>query len=397
MISIPILNKTCFDGIDSSPRRSGVGVRKLPVSPRISHLVSPVLLTSGPHHTETAFPYAEASMFCSKCYSPGEMKRLYILDCCSSILSHACSVCGDLFSESPLIKSISTSCVYPVAHECESCGWRICLKCNMVQNMQKSIGHAKSQIENEHVSKVLFMEQEVRDLQDKLVFATPRRLSECGNVSVCASPEGSPSSDLAQSFRVRMSDLETRLGVEKRTREQTSALLSSIQKEYMQYKTDVEMHLESNAAEQILLQSRLVEQSVLLADARARIDDLTSVQRRDSRDNNATVGNVLSQREAILINENNRLKEEVDLLKVSIHTDFDNWKRTVMKQVKNECIRYRSRLEKNIQHLPTDESPLNDENEKELDFLFDHVDWTASVHDLSPERIKEYITATTPS
>ena len=163
----------------------------------------------------------------------------------------------------------------------------------------------------------------------------------------------------------------------------------------MQHKTDVEMHLESNTAENVLLQSRLIEQSVLLADARARIDELSSTQRMERSD--CVSGSSLTQREALLINENNHLKEEVDSLKVSIHIDFDNWKRVVLKQVKTECVKYRERLRKlHVEEFAEDPAtPEESLNEKELDFLFDEVDWTGGIEELrqSPLRMKAYVSS----
>jgi hypothetical protein len=201
-------------------------------------------------------------------------------------------------------------------------------------------------------------------------------------------------------------ELENKVFSDRKSREQISALISSLQKEYMQYKTDAEMHMESNAAEQVLLQSRLIEQSVLLADARARIDELTSVQRRTP--SSPSKSGAMSQREALLINENNQLKEEIDCLKISMHAEFDNWKRTVLKQVRNECIKYRDRLRKNLMRMDGDGSTLAENekggeenepstdnllNEKELDYLFDEVDWTGDMQqlDMTPEKLRQHV------
>lgn len=140
------------------------------------------------------------------------------------------------------------------------------------------------------------------------------------------------------------------------------------------------MNLESSAAEQVLLQSRLIEQSVLLADARARIDELSSIHRRTPIESSSSG---LSQREALLINENNHLKEEIDSLKLSLHHEFDHWKKSVMRQVRNECVRYRDRLKKSLllvaerEDIPEDYD--NSLNQKDLDYLFDEVDWTGDV------------------
>ena len=398
MVSMPVLNKNGFEfGTFREDKVAGKESR-LSVSPKVqrSPLFSadstprsvPEIIEpscSEPADVVSAFPYASVSLSCSKCYAPGEMKRVYVQECSSSILSHACSICGDKFCDSPMIKCVSIDCVTPVAHECESCGYRVCIKCNMLENMQKSV----AEVDAKNASRMSTMQLEIQNLNDKLLVGSlsPSRASTPGpSHSTIAQ---SPASDVLQSFKDRLIEVEAKLTAEKRAKEQLSALLNSLQNEYSQYKTDVEMHLESNAAEQILLQSRLVEQSVLLADARARIDELTSVQRREADGPRKSSSSVLSQREAILINENNRLKEEVDLLKVSMHADFDNWKRTVLKQVKNECLRYRSRLQKNLRIESAD--PVSgdpDENEKELDFLFDEVDWTGDLKDISPERVR---------
>jgi hypothetical protein len=208
-------------------------------------------------------------------------------------------------------------------------------------------------------------------------------------------------------------ELENKLSSERKSREQLTGLVSSLQKEYIQYKTDVEMHLESNAAEQVLLQSRLIEQSVLLADARARIDELTSVQRRTPSPSSQRGGNnAMSQREALLVNENNHLKEEIDSLKISMHADFDNWKRTVLKQVRGECIKYRQRLKRGVMDATASESGGGDAletekevdnhenllNEMELDYLFDEVDWTGDMQllEMTPEKIRQHVSSNSP-
>ena len=95
------------------------------------------------------------------------------------------------------------------------------------------------------------------------------------------------------------------------------------------------------------------------------------------------------------------------MLKTSMHADFDNWKRTVMKQVKTECLKYRQRLRGSMtgrqeMEAATDfnSASLAEDgeefmNEKELDFLFDEVDWTGDVEQMnsSPDRMKEYVDA----
>lgn len=405
-VPIPVLNKSGCEATPKMTQFKPEGTRWLPAripsvllapevgDERVAHV--PSSSAFAPHHSESAFPYATPSLNCTNCFAPGEMKRVYISDCSSSILSHACSLCSDSFLDSPLIACITPNCMYPVAHECEACGWRVCVACNIGLNVQKQITSIRKELEAElelkHATKVKLVEQEVKDLGDKLILSNSTPSEQEGmRTPPCMSPLGllgSPG-ELMQSMKDRLLDLEARLSLEKRSKEQLAAFSSSIQKEFIQYKTDIEMDLESSSAEQVLLQSRLVEQSVLLADARARIDELTSVQRREFGSKSSSG---LSQREAILINENNRLKEEVDSLKMSVHTDFDNWKRTVMKQVKNECIRYRSRLGRNPTVTdPTREVPeiIDDENERELDFLFDQVDWTGNMQDLSTEFVSK--------
>jgi hypothetical protein len=309
------------------------------------------------------------------------MKRLYLWEFVGSILSHSCSVCGDSLSNGPLMRSISPGYRFPVAHECDSCNWKVCLRCNIKASVQKETGLAKQEAEAEaekrYINQLSTMDRLVQQLTLSAV-----------NVS---RSEGVVPAAMLETFKDTIVDLETRLNNEKRSKDQLSSLLSSLQKEYIQYKSDVEMHLESNAAEQVLLQSRLVEQSVLLADARARIDELTSIQRMETNQ----FMKKSSTREAMLVNENSHLKEEIDALKVSIHLDFDNWKRSVMKQVKGECVKYRDRLRQSLSIDNNDQkNSANDlDNEKELDFLFDELDWTGGIEDLqkSPEKMKHYI------
>ena len=369
--------------------------------------------SAGPISIEYPLPYTEQHMTCGKCYTPEEMRHIYVFDCVSNILTHACSLCGVPLSQSPAIRSISPDYPFPVAHECESCGWRVCIRCDIIENVQKGLSRLKAQTEADcsqvYEAKIKLLEQEIKHLSepDSSTTIAPRLPSPSGSSS------GSSTPPLVDSYRDRILELEIKVSSEKKSREQLSALISSLQKEYMQYKTDAEMHMESNAAEQVLLQSRLIEQSVLLADARARIDELTSVQRRTP--SSPTKSGAMSQREALLINENNQLKEEIDCLKISMHAEFDNWKRTVLKQVRNECIKYRDRLRKNLLRMDEDQSttvaengnvggendPSTDNllNEKELDYLFDEVDWTGDMQqlDMTPEKLRQHVAAVASS
>ena len=366
--------------------------------------------SAGTVRVDYPLPYTEQHMTCSKCYTPEEMRQLYVLDCVSNILTHACSLCGVALSQSPAIRSISPDYPFPVAHECESCGWRVCIRCDIIENVQKGLARLKAQTEAETVeayeAKIKLLEQEMQHVSETepSLTAAPRIPSPSGSSS------GSCTPPLVESYRDRILELENKVSLDRKSREQLSALISSLQKEYMQYKTDAEMHMESNAAEQILLQSRLIEQSVLLADARARIDELTSVQRRTPSSPSKSGGGALSQREALLINDNNQLKEEIDCLKISMHAEFDNWKRTVLKQVRNECIKYRDRLRKNLLRMDDDtngtvtnthdgeeQNPSSDDllNEKELDYLFDEVDWTGDMQqlDMTPDKLRQHVAA----
>jgi len=293
----------------------------------------------------------------------------------------------------------------------------------MIENVQKGLSRLKveteSEVEERYLNKTKLLEREIQLLS---TLPSPTEdLSPASNNDRIPTPPpmmGSaptgPQPELIESFRERIMELEYKFSSERKSKEQLSALVSSLQKEYIQYKTDVEMHLESNAAEQVLLQSRLIEQSVLLADARARIDELTSVQRRTPSPvkSGSSAAAIMSQREALIVNENNHLKEEIDSLKISMHADFDNWKRTVLKQVRGECIKYRQRLKKSMRIDEEEASPDNtpmygdagmpdpvqpDEdvllNEKELDFLFDEVDWTGDMQqlDMTPEKLRSRI------
>jgi len=342
--------------------------------------------------TEAPLPFATENMSCDKCFSSSVMKKIYACDFVGVILSHSCSVCGDSLSKSSAVKSLSSSYRYPVSHECEACGWKVCLQCNMCGSVNRKMEAVKQSVaidmEAKYRSQIILLEKQIEGL-------TP----------VPTSPDDSlitMKADLVLSFKEKVVGLESQLVTEMSAKEHVSSLLSSLQKEFMQYKTDVEMHLESNAAEQVLLQSRLVEQSVLLADARARIDELSSTQRHQAHGTNRS-DTGLTQREALLINENHHLREEIDSLKVSIHLDFDDWKRVILKQVKAECVKYRDRLRSSLRlDGGEDIPPHNDDdltNERELDFLFDQVDWTGASEELkhTPQRMKAYIESTRAS
>lgn len=340
---------------------------------------------------ETPLPFAGDGMSCGRCYSHIAMKGIYASDFVGNILSHSCSICGDSLSRSSLVKCLSPLYQFPVSHECESCGWAVCIGCNIKGAVNREIEVGKrdlaKELEARYKSEIHLLEKQVEGL-------TPPSQEELSSLTTMKA-------DLILSFKEKVVSLESQLVSELKAKEQLSALLSSLQKEFIQYKTDVEMHLESNAAEQVLLQSRLVEQSVLLADARARIDELTSTQRHQARGNKPRFGDGLTQREALLINENHHLKEEIDSLKVSIHLDFDNWKRVVLRQVKAECVKYRDRL-RSSRRLDSDEDLPHDEdltNERELDYLFDQVDWTGGSEELkqTPQRMKAYIESTRAS
>ena len=315
-------------------------------------------------------PFAEETLPCTRCHSPTVMRRIFLWEFVGSILTHACSVCSDSLAASSTVKCLVPNYRFPVAHECESCGWRVCLGCNMRSSVQKEVRRSSQIAESETEGRLRGQMAVVERQIEQLTIAAAEEATRSGSVSA----------SMLEACKDTILDLEARLAAEKRSKDQLSALLASLQKEYIQYKADVEMHLESNAAEQVLLQSRLVEQSVLLADARARVDELTSTQRCEAA-------------ESVLASENRQLKEEIDALKVSIHLDFDNWKRGVMKQVKGECLKYRERLRQSLRIDSQDWAPEPDDgdNEKELDYLFDEVDWTGGVDDLSPEKMKQYI------
>ena len=335
---------------------------------------------------QSPLPFADETLNCTRCFDPAAMRRIYLFEFVGSILNHSCSVCGDSLSNGPTVKSLSPNYRFPVAHECDSCSWRVCLKCNIKNAVKREIEVAQrereAEVDQRYLAQVTVMDKQIQQLT-------------MSAVSV-AQQEGVVPASMLETFKDSILDLESRLVSEKRSKEQVSSLLSSLQKEYIQYKSDVETHLESNAAEQVLLQSRLIEQSVLLADARARIDELTSIQRLEANEilRKSTPG-TMNQREAMLMNENNHLKEEIDALKVSIHLDFDNWKRMVMKQVKAECVKYKERLRQSLRidthEVKTDQK--DDDNEKELDFLFDELDWTGGIDELkqSPLKMKHYV------
>lgn len=338
-------------------------------------------------------PLTELLGCCRKCLSPQDaLRELYPSDLYMSILKQTCSECGD-----SLMPIGHEPVSVPMAHVCDACGWRSCLRCELSHGLNQRIEEARAVVaadmEEQYSSKLRLLQHENDTLKGELSSKSPPR-SPSGAII----PPPSPSmlnSDLINSLKERITELEQKLSSEKASRSQVASLLSSLQKEHIQYKTEVEMNLESGAAEQVLLQSRLIEQSVLLADARARIDELSSTQRR-SPDDSLSTSSGISQREAIMINENNHLKEEIDSLKLSIHHEFDHWKKSVMRQVRNECIRYRDRLKKSLQ-LVSDrdqdelDAPAVDDtlNEKDLDYLFDEVDWTGDVNTFTkgtPER-----------
>jgi hypothetical protein len=335
--------------------------------------------------SQCPIPFCDESLRCIRCCTDEAMRKVYLWEFVGTILSHSCSSCGESLANSPLIRALSPSYRFPVAHECISCNWKVCLSCNVISRVNREIATAikskESEVELEYINKLSVLDRQVQQLTVSAV-ATARS-------------EGCVPSSMLETFKESIIDLETRLSNEKRSKDQLSSLLASLQKEYIQYKSDVEMHMESSAAEHVLLQSRLVEQSVLLADARARIDELSSIQRLDSAEMpKKHINNCVNDREAMLLNENNHLKEEIDALKVAIHLDFDNWKRVVMKQVKAECVKYRERLRQSLRiDAPGQPDGLGGDNERELEFLFDELDWTSGIEDLqrSPERMRRYV------
>lgn len=355
--------------------------------------------TCSSSQTDAPLPFAQEDMPCGKCYSPTLMKKIYACEFVGNILSHSCSICGDSLSKSATVKALAPSYRYPVSHECEGCGWKVCMRCNMSGAVTRQIEQAKislaNEIEAKYKAQIFLLEKQVEGLTP-----IPGSVNMLENRSPSSSSITTMNADLVLSFKEKVVSLESQLVSEIKAKEHLSGLLTSMQKEFIQYKTDVEMHLESNAAEQVLLQSRLVEQSVLLADARARIDELSSTQRHRAKGSKRD-GDGLTQREALLINENHHLKEEIDSLKVSIHLDFDNWKRVVLKQVKAECFKYRDRLRSSLRLDGADDVPLDVDttNEKELDFLFEQVDWTGGTEELkqTPQRMKAYIESTRAS
>jgi hypothetical protein len=383
LVSFPALKKDSFDlppTSSNSPYFSPISPERLDI-----HRWTPGASVNGVE-VQSPLPFADDTLNCIRCFHAAAMRRIYLFEFVGSILNHSCSMCGDSLSNGPTVRSLSPNYRFPVAHECDSCNWRMCLKCNIKNTVKREIQVAQqereAEVDRRYMSQVAVMDKQIQQLTVSAV--------------AVAQQEGVVPASMLETFKDSILDLESRLANEKRSKEQLSSLLSSLQKEYIQYKSDVETHLESNAAEQVLLQSRLVEQSVLLADARARIDELTSIQRMEANEilRNSTPG-TMSQREAMLVNQNNHLKEEIDALKVSIHLDFDNWKRVVMKQVKAECVKYKERLRRSLR-IDTHEVRLDqkdEDNEKELDFLFDELDWTGGMDELkqSPLKMKHYV------
>jgi hypothetical protein len=332
------------------------------------------------HHSPLPPRLCDYIPSCRRCSATGSapLRPLYPSEVSSSIIQQTCSECA-----CAVVYPGGEGVTIPVGHECVSCSWRVCLGCSIGHYMKQQIELSKStlsvEMELEYTTKLKLVEQENEALREEIAMESVRQISPDGTPVSTHSPS-TAHIEMIQSLKDRIVELETKLLNEKNARSQASALLGTLQKEHMQYKTDIEMNLESGAAEQVLLQSRLIEQSVLLADARARIDELTSTQRR-TPDPELSSGSGISQREALLLNENNHLKEEIDSLKLSLHVDFDNWKRTVLRQVKNECIRYRERLQKSS--ITDDAEDNSTVNQKELDFIFDEVDWTGDIDSFS--------------
>ena len=182
---------------------------------------------------------------------------------------------------------------------------------------------------------------------------------------------------------------------DRRTREAAEKSLLALQCEFLDFKTKVATELDRAAAEQVALQARLVETSVALAEARARIDDLTTHQRMSQPSAQVAEAGILAgifsngpceecevlreseqrwrHRAEVLHRENSEIAQEFD-------RKFAAWRETVLSRVSAERKEMRARIAGDELRSPDDdeeESEHGQNNEDaDLDFVFDRVDWT---------------------
>ena len=202
-------------------------------------------------------------------------------------------------------------------------------------------------------------------------------------------------SQLIGIFSEKMEDAD------RRTREAAEKSLLALQCEFLDFKTKVATELDRAAAEQVALQARLVETSVALAEARARIDDLTTHQRLPlavAAPEAGILAGIFSNgpceeceilreseqrwrhRAEVLHRENSEIAQEFD-------RKFAAWRETVLSRVSAERNEMRARIAGDDLRSPNDDEEESVPENDDLDFVFDGVDWTGNQFD-SPAEIQ---------
>jgi hypothetical protein len=179
-------------------------------------------------------------------------------------------------------------------------------------------------------------------------------------------------------------DLKMEYEREHRLRLQTERQLAALQTEFLEYKSHVERELERTATEQVSIQTRLIEQSVELAEAKAMIDDLinsSSAPPTASNDQQPLLNYFFkSDEQAYYKNRCAELEKEKAQIEDICEQRFKEWKSVVLERVNTERKHIRGRLNNqespmHEQNTATDE-PHGGEEDDELSYMFDKLDWT---------------------
>jgi len=184
---------------------------------------------------------------------------------------------------------------------------------------------------------------------------------------------------------------------DKRARDAAERSLHALQCEFLEFKTKVATELDRAAAEQVSLQARLVETAVALAEARARIDDLTTHQRLPARpgtppEEQGVFNSIfysktkcsecenLKESEARWRQRAETLHRENSEIAQNFERKFAAWREAVLKRVAAERKEMHARIAGEEIRSPAEEEE-EQQSAQDLDFVFDQVDWTAQNFD----------------
>ena len=218
-----------------------------------------------------------------------------------------------------------------------------------------------------------------------------------------------------------LAEVKAELSRERRLRENSEKQYNVLKMEFLAFKQHVDGELQKTATEQVALHSKIIDQSVELAEAKAMIDDLTwrpsnsrsqqispvrqIIQDEDSSkgimkmlfggektpplsEGTSTVTADEVQAELVFFKARcAELQQEKEELAKEFEDRFAEWKHVLLDRVASERKLLKDRITNGNFQSGEDEQELN-ETSADLDFMFDQVDWTqtrSAQHDLYQE------------